>query len=234
MLYIRSPQGEDLTLGAYPDAKEPPSSIPRRARRERDHSSLLRNTLHAGPANDTSPHPSGASAHVHRAGVRGLFRRYCAPIRSPGWRHTGRFAFSVRCELESTSPIQVVIQDRPVYLQMDAANNRNPFQGANRISAILITLFLSFFAIALFYVFYRQFNGGWERPGLINPWRNTFARTLDRNEKPILWDVHIGAEKVKWEWGEFRVSEPFQTYLATFSQSYPSVSDRLISFPNEN
>ena len=93
---------------------------------------------------------------------------------------------------------------------MAAESNHSPFQGQNRLSAILITLFLSTFALALFYVFYRQFNGRWERPGLINPWRNTFARTADQNEKPILWDVYVGGEeKVKWEWDGFKVSEPF-------------------------
>ena len=44
----------------------------------------------------------------------------------------------------------------------------SPFQEANRESAILITL-LSSFTIALFYVFYRQLNRGWEceKPGPI-------------------------------------------------------------------
>ena len=107
------------------------------------------------------------------------------------------------------SRIQVVALSQLVHLQMDGETNHDPFQGANRISAILITLFLSTFAIALFYVFYRQFNGSWERPGLINPWRNTFARMPGQNKRPILWDVYVGAEKAEWEWGGFRVSQIF-------------------------
>lgn len=92
---------------------------------------------------------------------------------------------------------------------MDGEDNHNPFEGKNRVSAILITLFLSSFAVALFYVFYRQFNGNWEGAGVVNPWRNTFARAVDLNQKPILWDVYIGTEKVEWEWGGFQVSDPF-------------------------
>jgi len=90
---------------------------------------------------------------------------------------------------------------------MDGETNHSPFRGANRISAILITLFLCTFAAALFYIFYRKFNGSWERPGLINPWRNTFARTSDQNKKPILWDVYIGTEEDQWEWEGFKVSQ---------------------------
>jgi len=101
---------------------------------------------------------------------------------------------------------------------MDGESNRSPFQGANRVSAILVTLFLCSFAVALFYVFYRQYKGGWERPGVINPWRNTFAGALDQNEKPILWDVYIETEeKAEWEWGGFRVSELFQKCRETSS-----------------
>ena len=111
--------------------------------------------------------------------------------------------------LSPASPTQVVAHGRPARLQMDGESNRNPFEGKNRVSAILITLFLSSFAIALFYVFYRQFNGGWEGAGVVNPWRNTFARTLDLNQKPILWDVYVGTEKVEWEWSGFKVRDPF-------------------------
>ena len=99
---------------------------------------------------------------------------------------------------------------------MDGETNHNPFRGANRISAILITLFLSTFAVALFYVFYRQFNGSWESPGLINPWRNTFARTPDQNKKPVLWDVYIGAGEAQWEWRGFKVSQKVLNVLCEF------------------
>ena len=92
---------------------------------------------------------------------------------------------------------------------MDGDSGGGPFKGENRVSVILITLFLSCFAIALFYVFYRQFNGHWERPGVINPWRNTFARALDQNKKPVLWDAYIRGEKVEWEWDGFEVSGQF-------------------------
>jgi len=93
---------------------------------------------------------------------------------------------------------------------MNRENDPNPFQGKNRVPAILITLFLSSFAVALFYIIYRQFSGGWERLGVVGPWRDTFAHTLDLDTKPILWDVYsIGTAKVEWEWGGFKVSEPF-------------------------
>jgi len=119
---------------------------------------------------------------------------------------------------------------------MDGESNHSPFQGANRISAILITLFLSTFAVALFYVFYRQFNGSWERPGLINPWRNTFARTPDHNKRPILWDVYIGTEeKAEWEWVGFKVSEPSRMRRATLGcGARPSVYNPRVSPINEN
>ena len=99
---------------------------------------------------------------------------------------------------------------------MDGDSSRNQFEGKNRVSAILITLFLSFFAIAIIYILYRQFSGSWERPGVSNPWRDAFARTLDQNEKPILWDVHSRGEKLEWEWGGFKVSEWFRLFHATF------------------
>ena len=89
---------------------------------------------------------------------------------------------------------------------MDGNSSRDPFEGNNRVSATLLALFLSLFGIGILYVFYRQFNGGWERPGVIS---STFERMLDPNKKPILWDVYIGRrEEVKWEWAGFKVREP--------------------------
>lgn len=112
---------------------------------------------------------------------------------------------------------------------MDGEGSPSLFEGKNRISAILITLFLSCFAIAILFVFYRQFSGGLERPGVINPWRNTFARTLDQNKEPILWDVYIGAGKVEWEWDGFRVSEPLRLFREILLRSRPPAFKSLIS-----
>lgn len=100
---------------------------------------------------------------------------------------------------------------------MDRDSSHNLFEGKNRVSAILITLFLSFFAIAMFYVLYRQFDGTRERPGIIDPWHNTLAHMFNENEKPILWDVYIGGEKLDWEWGGFKVSERFGIFRVAFS-----------------
>lgn len=95
---------------------------------------------------------------------------------------------------------------------MDGNSSHDPFEGNSRVSAILIALFLSLFAIGVLYVFYRQFNGGWERPGVIS---STFERMLDPSKKPILWDVYIGKENLKWEWTGFKVSEPFRLFCVT-------------------
>jgi len=90
---------------------------------------------------------------------------------------------------------------------MDGDSRHSQFGG---ITVILVTLFLSFIAIAVFYILYRQFHGGWESLGVIDPWRNVLAHTLYQNKKPILWDVYIEGEKLEWEWGEFKVSEGFR------------------------
>lgn len=89
---------------------------------------------------------------------------------------------------------------------------------------ILVTLFLSFIAIAVFYILYRQFNGGWESLGIIYPWRNALAHALYQNKKPILWDVYIEGEKLEWQWGEFKVSERFQRFRVVVISSPTFVS----------
>ena len=99
---------------------------------------------------------------------------------------------------------------------MDWNSSRDLFEGKGRVSTILITLFLSFLAIAMFYVLYRQFTGGLERLDVVDPWYDA----LDQNEKPILWDVYVEGEKLEWEWGEFKVSERFPFYSLSRPQLF--------------
>jgi hypothetical protein len=59
---------------------------------------------------------------------------------------------------------------------MDGDNSRGPSEGRNRVSAIIITVFLSVFAIAILYILYRQFSGG------TDSWRNALLQVLAWNK----------------------------------------------------
>ena len=85
----------------------------------------------------------------------------------------------------------------------------------------------------MLYVFYRQFKGSWEGPGVNIHWHSTFALVPDPGERPILWDVYVGGEKVEWEWGGFRVSERFRFRVTLVVQSHRPAPIPLVSFLNE-
>jgi len=95
---------------------------------------------------------------------------------------------------------------------MEWNSSSNLFEGRGRVSTILITLFLSFFAIAMLYTLYHQLAGVRERLEALDPW----YEALDQNEKPILWDAYVEGKKLELEWGRFKVSERFRFFRVAF------------------